>query len=280
MHEDVIAGSSRTGRPDTPWEYRALIWNFARRDLKSRFKGTALGWAWSFVGPLATILIYSIVFSVFIRIQPPPFGNGRAGNYAVWLMTGLVTWQFIQQMLTRGMPTLLSNGALLRKVYFPSFVPVVAVGLSVGIQSLIELGLVLVVLIAFVNVSWTWLLIPIWLAILWVTTTALSYSLAVANVYGRDLAQIMAVVLQLLFFVSAVIFPISLVPEQIGPVPARLLVELNPAAQFIIVGRELMYDLTVPDVQQVAYLLFWAGVTVLFARWAYRRWGRDVGEAV
>ena len=95
-------------------------------------------------------------------------GNGRAGIYAVWLIAGLVTWQFIAQFLNRGMSSLLGNGALLRKVYFPSFVPVLAVGLSVGLQSLIELGLVLIVLLAaFLNVSWTWLLIPLWAALLW-----------------------------------------------------------------------------------------------------------------
>lgn len=270
----------RTGRPDSPWEYRELIWNFTNRDLKSRFKGTALGWAWSLIGPLATIAIYSIVFSVIIRVTPPDMGNGRAGIYAVWLIAGLVTWQFIAQFLNRGMSSLLGNGALLRKVYFPSFVPVLAVGLSVGLQSLIELGLVLIVLLAFLNVSWTWLLIPLWAALLWLCTAAISTILAIANVRWRDLAQIMQLVLQLLFFLSAVIYPITLVPEQVGPLPARLLIELNPAAQFISVGRDLMYGLVLPSGWSVAYLVAWTAASGLLARWVYRRWGQDIGEAV
>lgn len=280
MQADVQARSSRSGRPETPWEYSALIWNFTRRDLKSRFKGTALGWAWSFIAPLATILIYSVVFSVIIRIQPPPFGDGDPGNYAVWLITGLVTWQFINQFFTRGMLTLLGNGALLRKVYFPSFVPVIATGFSVGIQSLIELGLVLTVLVAFLNVSWTWLLLPLWAVVVWCFAGGVAYVLAVANVHWRDLSQIMAVVLQMLFFLSPVIYPLDLVPEQVGPLPARTLVEINPVAQFIVTGRQLMYGLEVPGPGQVAYLVGITAAVLVAARWVFLRWGRDIGEAV
>ncbi len=67
------------------WSYRTLIWNFARRDLKTRYRGTFLGWIWSLVLPLATLMVYTVVFSVVFRAQPPPFGNGRTGIYSVWL---------------------------------------------------------------------------------------------------------------------------------------------------------------------------------------------------
>ncbi len=277
---DSDSASLRTGRPDTPREYRALIWNFTRSNLKSRFRGTALGWAWSLVAPLATILIYSVVFSVFIRVQPPPYGNGNPGNYAVWLITGMVTWQFISQVLLNAMPSLLGNGGLLRKVYFPSFVPVIATAIAVGIQSLIELGIVLSILLAVTNASWTWLLVPLWGVAVWLFALSASYVLAVANVYWRDLFQISGVLLQLLFFLSPIIFPITFVPEQLGPIPARLLVELNPIAQFIIVGRELMYELILPSLAQVGYLAAWTGAMLLLSRWVWRRWGQDIGEAV
>ena len=270
----------RTGRPGTPWEYRELIWNFTRRDLKSQFKGTALGWVWSLIAPLTTIVIYSVVFSAFIRVEPPPMGNGRAGVYVVWLICGMVTWQFMNQVIGRGMASLLSNGALLRKVYFPSFVPVLAVAMSIGLQSLIELGIVLVILLAFLNVSWTWLLVPLWLALLMVFTTSIGYALAVANVHRRDLSQIVTLVMQLLFFLSPVIYPITLVPEQVGPLPARMLLELNPFGQFIIVGRQLLYELTLPSIGQVAYLVLLTGAVLLVARRVYRHGGQDVGEYV
>lgn len=272
--------SLRTGRSETPWEYRALIWNFTRTDLRSRFKGTALGWLWSLVVPLFTLATYSLVFSVFIRVPPPPFGNGDPGNYAIWLVTGLVTWQFLAQIITRGMPAILNTGTLLRKVYFPSFVPVVAASISVAVQSAIELLLVLTVLLVVGNVGATWLLMPIWIVVMWAFTTALGYIIGVANVRWRDLAQIVGVVLQLLFFLSAVIFPITMVPDQVGPIPARMLIEFNPLAQFVLIGRDLMYALQLPDLKAVAYVVAVTGVTVVAARWLFTRHGRDVGEAL
>lgn len=270
----------RSSRSQTVWEYRSLIWNFTRREMKSRFKGTLIGWAWSFVGPLATILIYSLVFSVIIRVQPPDFGNGRTGNYAVWLITGIVAWNFMSMVFMQGMSALLANGDLLRKVYFPSFVPVVAISLSVGIQSLIELGIVMVILIAFLNVAWTWLLVPLWVGLMFVFATAISYVLAVANVRWRDLAQITGVVIQVLFFLSPIIYPITLVPESAGPIPVRLIVQLNPVTQFIEVGRQLLYDLASPSLLQWAVLVALAAAALLVARWVFRRWGQDVGEAM
>jgi len=274
------AADSRSNRPQTVWEYRSLIWNFTRREMKSRFKGTAIGWAWSLVGPLSTIVIYSLVFSVIIRVQPPDFGNGATGNYAVWLICGLVTWNFIAFLITQGMPTLLANGDLLRKVFFPSFVPVVAVAFSVGIQSLIELGLVMVVLVAFLNVSWTWLLLPIWAALLFAFTASISYVLAVANVRWRDMAQITGVLFQMLFFLSPIIYPIDLVPEYAGPVPVRMIVQLNPITQFVEAGRDLLYELAVPSPRRWLVLVGLSLASLSIAWVTFRRWGQDVGEAV
>ena len=257
-----------------------LIWNFARRDLKSRFRGTTVGWAWSLILPLATVIIYTIVFSVFVRIPPPPMGNGRAGNYAVWLLVGLIPWTFMLNGINMSIPAILGNGTLLRRVYFPSYVPTVGALVAIGIQSLIEIGIVLVVLLLFLNVGVTWLLLPLWAAALAVFIGAVGYSLAVLNVFYRDVAQIVAVVMQLMFFVSAIIFPLSMVPESWHGLPTRLILELNPIAQFIVVVRELLYDLTWPSAGQVIYLLAWVVAVTGVAVWVNRRWGRDVGEFV
>ena len=123
------------------WAYRSLIWNFTQRDLKARYKGTLLGWAWSLVVPLATLLIYTLVFSVIFRAEPPDFGNGEPGIFPVWLFGGLIAWTFLAQSVQLGIPTLLGNGPLLQKVYFPSHVPVLGMMGAILVQTLIELGI-------------------------------------------------------------------------------------------------------------------------------------------
>lgn len=277
----LTRGSAKGTRKLSPIAYRSLIWNFTQRDLKSRYRGTMLGWAWALLAPLATVAIYSLVFSLFIRVEPPAFGNGREGIYAVWLLVGMVTWQFLNNSISLGMPSLLGNGPLMQKVYVPSFAPVLAATITVGIQSLIELGIVMALLAVLGNVGWTWLLTPLWLALLLLAAGGCSYMLAVANVYWRDLSQITQILLQLLFFLSPIIYPLTLVPETIfGWLPIRSLLEASPIAQFVIVGRDLLYGLTLPSAGQIGYLAMCTAVILVCARWVFRRWGEDIGEAM
>lgn len=271
-----------TARPvgASPWEYRFLIWNFARRDLRSRFKGTAVGWTWSLILPLTTVAIYSVVFSVFIRIDPPPMGNGREGNYAVWLLVGMIPWTFMLNAITMSMPTVLGNGPLLQKVYFPSYVPSVGALIAIGIQGLIELGIVLLILLGFSNVGLTWLALPLWALAMAVFVGCLGYVLAILNVYYRDVSQLVTVTMQLIFFLSPIIYPLSMVPDEWHGIPVRALLEANPIGQFIIIAKQLLYDLTLPSLAQVGYMMLWVVGLATLAVWVFRRWGQDVAEAI
>src|SRR5664280_3344251 len=186
------------------WSYLSLIWNFAQRDLKARFKGTSLGWLWSLVFPIATLLIYSVVFSTIFRAKPPDFGSGRTGNFTVWLLAGLTAWSMFANSLNTAIGALLGAGPLLKKIYFPPYAPVLGSVLALLIQSAIELGILLVLLAALGNISWTWLLVPFWMVLFTVFISSISMSLAVLNVHFRDMAHIIGVAIQLLFYLSLI----------------------------------------------------------------------------
>lgn len=277
MGSEVLdARAARSGL----WSNRYLIWNFARRDLKGRFKGTAVGWAWSLLLPLATVLIYSVVFSVFIRITPPPLGNGETGRYWVWLLVGMVAWTFLLNTTTQGIPSLLGNGPLLQKIYIPSFVPVVANTVAIGVQSLIELGIIAVILLAFANVGWSWLLVPLWAVLLLIFAASFTYVLSVANVFYRDVGQLVAVAMQMIFFLTPIIYPLTIIPEEWHGIPVRTIISASPFAEFVEAARALLYDLTLPAGRQMIALLLWTGGMFLVARLVARRWGQDVSEFI
>lgn len=259
-------------------KYRHLIWNFTQRDLKSKFQGTSLGWAWSLIVPLATVLIYTVVFGVVFRAQPPDFGNGRPGNFAVWFFAGLVPWTVFALTATGGMPSLLSTGPLLQKVYIPSYVPVLGAVGAIFIQALVEFGILAVLLLLFKNVAWTWLIFPIWAVILAIFCTSFAVVLAIFNVYFRDLGQITTVLLQLMFFMCPIIYPVDFIPVDLRGIPLRSILTANPVAQFIITLREFMYENVMPSLEQFGYLAAWAILMALVAALVFRRWGRDVGE--
>jgi ABC-type polysaccharide/polyol phosphate export permease len=270
---------TRTSGPEL-WRYRYLAWNFAQRDLKAKYKGTIIGWAWSLIVPIAVVLIYSLVFSVIFRAQPPPFADGRPGVFAVWFVVGLVPWSLFSAAVTTGMGELLASGSLLQKVYIPSYVPVVGSALAALVQAGIELGIVAALLLGFQNVGWTWLLTPLWLAIFAIFATAVGYVVAVANVFLRDVGQIVAVALQLLFFLTPIIYPLSFVPEKVGPIPLQTLISANPLAQFIGGFRALLYDLQLPSLAHLGYVTMWTLAALLLALIVFRWRGRDVGEEI
>lgn len=260
------------------WRQWNLIWNFAQRDLKSKFKGAALGWVWSLVVPLATLGIYTVVFSLVFRLQPPDLGSGRTGVFVVWLFAGLTAWTFLSSSINAGISGLIGTGSLLKKVYFPAYAPVVGASVAVGIQSLIEMSIFLAVLAVLGNVGWTWLLIPLWVVLFAVFAVALATIFAILNVYLRDLAHLVSITLQLLFYATPIIYPISLVPETARGLPMRALIEWSPISQFVDVFRDLTYGLGAGSGPSWAVLVASAAGALVLAIVVNRRWGGDLGE--
>jgi ABC-type polysaccharide/polyol phosphate export permease len=272
---------STSARPRTAiWDYRSLIWNFAQRDLKSRFKGTALGWAWSLMLPLATLLIYSLVFSVIFRIAPPDFGNGQAGFFPVWLWSGLIPWSFFMIAVSAAIPTLLANGPMLQKIYFPSYAPILGGVTAILVQSAIELGILGVVLLLIGNVGPTWLLLPIWAALFITFVASIAVSLAILNVYYRDLAHLVNVAMQLLFYLTPIIYQVSLVPADWHGIPLRTVISLNPLALYVEALRGIAYDLSAPGLWTWLGMAGWAAGMVVLAMLVYRSRGLDIGESI
>lgn len=281
MSLDTTNGGFTDVRQKRPiWAYWNLIYNFGQRDLKSRFKGSALGWLWSLVVPLATIGIYSLVFSLFLRVPPPDFGNGRTGIFAIWLFSGLVFWTFFSGVITNGISEMVAAGPILQKVYFPAYAPVLGSGLAVGIQSLIELGILLVILLLLGNIGWSWLLLPVFAVFAVIFVGSLATVFAVLNVYYRDLAHLVKVALQLLFYATPIIYPAAMVTMSWHGIELRRILEINPLWSFVELLRNLVYELNAGTWFQWGMVV---GSSLLALAWAahvMRTRGADLGENV
>lgn len=261
------------------WRYRALIGNFAQRELKSKYKGSVLGWTWSLINPAATLLIYTIVFATIFRSVPPTAGNGELQSYTVYLFIALVAWNFFSGVVTSSMGALLGAGPLLKKIYFPPFAPVLGNGVSVLLQTAIEIGVLLALLVVLGNVSPTVLLLPVVLALLAVFALGIGMVFALFNVYYRDVHHVVTVGLQLLFYATPILYPPTLVPEQTGGgLPLRGLLELNPLYHYVDAFRSLLWDLRVPSAGEWALLVAMSLVTFLVGWAVFQRRARDVSE--
>ncbi|MDE0115448.1 MAG: ABC transporter permease [bacterium] len=260
------------------WGYRELIGRLVQRELGARYKRSVLGWLWSMLNPAATLAIYALVFGVLLKFDPPRAGNGRFDNFALYLFCALVMWNAFHGVITGAMSALLDLGSLLGKVYFPPEAPAVAALITVLFQAAIEASILMLILICLINVSWTFLLWPVLLVLLAVFALGIGLVLSVWNVRYRDVGYLATIALQFLFYVTPIVYPLSLIPERALGLPVRDIIRLNPLSQFTEASRELLYGLDWPGVLRLG-LMALISLAVGAGGWVmFKARTRDIAE--
>jgi len=264
---------------------RELTINLTLRELRGKYKRSVLGWTWSLINPLATVLIYSLVFAFFLKIQPPVGHPSGLHNFALFLLCGLLPWNFVSGAMTESMGALLGNGNLIKKVYFPREVLIVATVAALLVSFLIELGVLMVILLAFGNMVVPWIpALLVLVAIQTVFVLGIGLVLSVANVYFRDMRHLIAILLQALFYTAPIVYPIRLVPKEATvfghEIALRYVYELNPLVRFLTAYRDVLYDLRFPAVGDVAYLVAWSAASLAIGLWVFSRLDGRLAEEV
>ena len=242
---------------------RELVSNLTARELKGKYKRSVLGWGWSLLNPLATMLIFTVVFSLVLRVQVPPGERTGISVFGVWLLCGLLPWTFVSNAMNGGIAALVANGNLIKKVYFPREALIASTVLALVVTLAIELSVLSVALLLYGNVVIVYL--PGILALVGLLTLfalGIALGLSVLNVYFRDMQYFVSIFLQMWFYATPIVYPISLVQDrastEIAGVSIFTLYQLNPMAQFVEAFRDLTYDLHYPSLGTWAILLAWS----------------------
>lgn len=218
------------------------------REVRARYRGTVLGQLWSLVNPLATMLIYTVVFSVLLKVKVAPGDPSGLDVFAVWLLCALLPWAFFSNSVFGGMSALVSNSGLIQKVWFPREVLVISNSLSWLVTLAFELAVLLVALVAFGHpqaLLWAPLLLPI-IALLVVFGIGVGLTLSVLSVYFRDTTQLVGILMQVWFYATPIVYPERLVPARFSH-----LYGLNPMYRFANCFRRVLYDGRLPRWQDL-----------------------------
>lgn len=264
---------------------RELFVNFVLRELRSRYKKSILGWTWSLVNPLATVLVYSVVFSVFLKIEPPTGNPSGLKSFVLFLMCALLPWTFFSNGLSTSVETLVGNAGLIKKVYFPRQLLVAAAVGALLVSMLIELGVLSVILLGFGNMVLPWIPMVLVLVLLEaIFIFGLGLVFAACNVYLRDVRHFVGIALQVLFYSAPIVYPLRLVPETkvlLGvSIPVDFLYRLNPLVQFFEAYRDVLYHLRFPTVGTLLYLVAWTVGALAFGLWVFAKLDRRLAEEV
>jgi ABC-2 type transport system permease protein len=264
---------------------RELTLNLTLRELRGKYKRSVLGWTWSLLNPLANVVIYSIVFSFFLKIQPPTGDPSGLHSFVLFLLCGLLPWTYVASGVNTSMAALIDNSALIKKVYFPREVLVFSGMIAVLVAFLIELSVLVVVLLLSGNMVLPWIPVALVLvAIQTVLLTGVGLLLAVLNVYFRDVQHFVPIALQGLFYATPIVYPIRLVPDEatvLGlEIPLDFLYRLNPLVRLVELYRDVFYDLRFPDLVDLSYVTAWALGTLAMGLWVFSRLDRRLAEEV
>ena len=219
------------------WRNRQLIAQMTKREVVSRYKGSAIGLAWSFFNPVFMLVVYTFVFSeVFKSRWGGIGGDDSKTQFAVVLFVGMIILSLFSEVINRAPGLILSNVNYVKKVVFPiEILPVIAMGAAL-FHSLISLSVLLGALVLFNGyLHWTAVFVPLVMLPLVILTTGLSWMLASLGVFLRDVGQTIGIVTTVLMFLSPVFYPVTAVPERFRP-----FIMANPLTFIIEQAREVL----------------------------------------
>lgn len=224
--------------------YRDMIRELAITDFKLKYQGSILGYAWSLAKPLMLFAVLYVVFTRFVRL------GGNVPHYAVQLLLGVVLWTYFADATSVAIGSIADRGDLIRKVYFPRIAIPVASSVSAILTFVLNLCVVVVFLVASrIGLRPEALLVLLVVLELYVLALGCSLLLAALYVHFRDFRHIWELGLQLLFYATPIIYPVTLVPSQ-----WRWLIALNPIAQIVQDARRVLID---PGAATAGSLLPW-----------------------
>src|SRR3954470_5221071 len=247
--------------------HRQLLQDFAMRELRSRYKGSALGFWRNFAIPLLQLGVFYLLFGVLLR-QRPTTSTGEQ-NYAVFLFVGLLPWTFFANSLGAGASSIVANGAIVKKVRLPlQLLPAASV-----LSSLANFLLSLIVLFAVLAIFGPrhpegLIYLPLLVVVQIVMNLGFAYLLAAANVFFRDVQHILGILLTAWYFLTPVLFPVAIVADR--PTERELLY-LNPMTSVIVAYQRALLDGLPPEWERLLYSTVVALVLFVLGFWYFRR---------
>lgn len=253
---------------------RTLLLQLVKRDFTQRFVGSAAGWLWGVVHPLVLLASWTFVFQWCLKTTLPP--TEVTGNYTMYLFTGFLPWLLFQETVTRSSQALLEHSNLITKTVFPSEIIPVSIFLSSLINHL--LALVLVMLAAGVwleQLSPMILLLPVYMLLIGLFAVGIGWIVSSLQVYIRDTAQVLTVVMTLWFWVT----PIFISEEQI-PDNLRWVMRVNPLAFAVKAYRERILSWREPSLQEFIWLATYAVAAFVIGGLFFRHLKRGFADVL
>lgn len=256
-----MIGTLFTGRL---WQFRLVFFQLVSQHVTLRYRRTALGFLWTLVNPLLTMVITSVIFSLMMRMP--------LRSFAVFLFAGLIPWGLFSGCVLSGGNAILENEGLIKKIYIPRQIFVLARVSSLLIDAFLSFCCLFVVALA-IGSPFTAALVVVPFAFLLVAMFGLGLALcmSIASVYYRDIPQIVGILLQAGYYVTPIIYPLEIVPARF-----QRLMTMNPMYYFVEMFRKPIYEGVLPSAHTVLVCIGCAIVSLLIGTRVFQRFDSEV----
>lgn len=248
-------------------KFHSLLTALITRHLAMRYRGSVLGFLWSFLNPLCLMLVYTLVFKYYIRFE-------QVHNYTVFLFVGLLPWLWSSSALLEGTSAIVSSGHLITKSMFPAHIlPTVTVA-TTAVNFLLSLPLLFFFMFAFgSSFHWTLLGLPVLFIVQMLFLHGLVIALSAINVRLRDTQHVLGNLLTFIFFLSPIIYPASSVPDKL-----KFTLNFNPFALFTICYQQMILDGTLPGMKIVAAIILFTIGSLLIGERIFNHYREGFAE--
>ena len=248
------------------YQYRELLKTNIKKEIRGKYKGAWLGVIWSYLNPLLMLLVYSMVFSKIMKIQIP--------NYTMFLFTALIPWNFFVTTVSQGSLSVVTNGNIIKKVYFPREVIPISVVTSNAVNFLISCLIMLFFLFATgLGVSKYILLFPLVLFSQYILLLGITFITSSLTVYARDLEHIISVLLLVMFYGTPIVYSMEMVPASM-----RQFLALNPMTPIINAYRDILFYQKMPDISTLGMIIGISIVVFGFGLIIFRKLQKNFAE--
>lgn len=234
------------------YNYRELLKSNVKKEIRGRYKNSVLGILWSFLNPLLQLLVYAVIFGALL--------GGGDSTYHIYICVALIPWTYFTTTITQAAFTIIGNGDIIKKVYFPREILPISVVTSGAVNFMISTIIILAfVIFSGIGISKYILLYPFILLVQYILLLGISFIVSAVTVYFRDLEHIIGIILMAAFYGTPIIYKLEQLPANL-----QILMKLNPMTHLINAYRAIFYYHQLPNMKMLGILLIASiGLTVV-----------------
>lgn len=248
------------------YNYREMLSNLVKKDLRTRYKGSVLGFLWTFINPLLQLLVYTMVFSVIMRSDIP--------KYYIFLFVALVPWIFFSSSITASSSSIISGKDLIKKIYFPRIIIPMSVVNGAFMNMVFTMLVVFAALIfSGIGISKYIIFLPIVMILEYLLALGISFIVAALNVYFRDLEHILGIVTMAWMYGTPILYSVDMVPSKLLPI-----FKLNPMTSIIAAYRSILYYKIMPDLSHMGIIFIWSIAFIIIGYFVFQKLQKGFAE--